>query len=123
MPGNYRNLLVWQLADGLFFEIDALSKTFPEHQRYGLTAQLRRAALSVPSNIVEGTSRFNPRETLQFLRTSWGSLSETEYLLSVARRLEYLSSERHSQLEERIARTGGALRALARSVERRGRTR
>jgi four helix bundle protein len=119
MPGTYRSLLVWRLADSLFMEIQSLVKTFPTEERYELSAQLRRAALSVPTNIVEGTARFGAKETLQFLRTAWASLAETEYLLLVAQRLNYLPREQHARLDELIARIGGALRGLVRDAEHR----
>jgi four helix bundle protein len=117
MPGTYKNLIAWQLADSLFL-IHAVTKGFPREERYELTSQVRRAALSIPTNIVEGTARFNPGEKVQFLRTAWSSLAELEYLMSVAQRLHYMSVERLRQLESHIARTGGALRGLVASVER-----
>jgi four helix bundle protein len=70
MPPLYRSLDAWKYADSLFFEIHRFTKRFPAEERYVLTTQLRRAALSVPTNIVEGNARFHLRERVQFLRTA-----------------------------------------------------
>jgi four helix bundle protein len=118
MPPLYKSLAAWQYADDLFLQIHQISKTFPADERYVLTTQLRRAALSVPTNIVEGNARFHPRERLQFLRTAWSSLAETEYLLSVASRLSYVPGARMLSLESRIAQAAAALRGLIAKFER-----
>ncbi len=117
MPGAYRTLDAWRFANDLFLEIHLLTKAFPDDERFGLTSQIRRAALSVPTNIVEGTARFNPRERMQLLRTAWASLAEVEYLLSVAEKLTYISAEQASPLNTLIARAAGALRGLIRKIE------
>ena len=70
-----------------------LTKSFPPEERYGLTSQLRRAALSVPTNIAEGSKRQTNAEYARFLNIAEGSLAETEYLLMVSRDLEYLSGD------------------------------
>jgi four helix bundle protein len=112
MPGTYRSLSAWQHADKLYFDIRDIVKAFPREERFELTAQLRRAALSVPTNIVEGTARFSPKERVHFLRTAWSSLAEVEYLLSVAERLHYVSHDRCASASELIAQTTAALRGL-----------
>ncbi len=112
MPGTYRTLSAWRYADELFFEIHAMVKAFPREERFELTPQIRRAALSVPTNIVEGIARFKPGERVQFLRTAWSSLAEVECLLSVAQRLNYVSPERAALTSQIIARTTAALRGL-----------
>ncbi len=84
---RYQSLIAWQRADDLFIRLHRVTREyFPADERYELTSQLRRAAFSVPANIVEGTARHYPKETLQFLRTAWASLVETGYCLHVARR-------------------------------------
>jgi four helix bundle protein len=118
MPPLYKSLAAWRHADDLFLQIHQISKTFPADERYVLTTQLRRAALSVPTNIVEGNARFHPRERLQFLRTAWSSLAETEYLLSVASRLSYVPPARMLSLESSIAHAASALRGLIAKFER-----
>jgi four helix bundle protein len=80
-----------------------------------LTSQLRRAAFSVPANIVEGTARHYPRETLQFLRTAWASLIEVGYCLHVARRLGYITGALYEELDSDLRRTAAALMGMIRS--------
>jgi four helix bundle protein len=117
MPGAYRSLDAWRFADDLFFEIHKLSKAFPPDERFVLTSQVRRAALSVPTNIVEGTARFHRRERVQFLRTAWSSLAELEYLLTVAERLGYVPQDRVSPLNSLVGMAAGALRGLIAKIE------
>jgi four helix bundle protein len=113
MPPAYRSLVAWQRADDLFFRVHEITKKqLPKEERYELTSQIRRAALSVPTNIVEGTARFNSGERVQFLRTSWASLIELGYLLYVAERLQYLSAPMLGELETDIRRAAAPLRGL-----------
>jgi len=90
---GYKKLIAWQLADRLAWEVYLLTDKFPKDEIYGLTSQLRRAAISVVLNIVEGHSRNNRNEFRQFLRISLGSLAETDYLLLFALRRNYISQE------------------------------
>ncbi len=90
---RWRKLAVWQLADDLALQIYKLTSAFPRTERYGLTSQMRRAALSVPTNIVEGYSRRGDKELAHFLNIAYGSLSELKYLVHFSSRLEYLSEE------------------------------
>ena len=79
---GYKKLIVWQKADELAYQIYLTTKTFPKEEIYGITSQLRKAALSVPTNIVEGYGKQSKNELRQFLNTALGSLAEVEYLLS-----------------------------------------
>jgi four helix bundle protein len=117
MPGAYRSLDAWRFADDLFLEIHKLTKAFPPDERFVLTSQVRRSALSVPTNIVEGTARFSPKERVQFLRTAWASLAELEYLLSVAERLSYVPQDRVTPVSTLVAKAAGALRGLVARFE------
>ena len=117
MPGAWRSLTAWQLVDDVFLEVHKLTKAFPADERFVLTAQIRRAALSIPTNIVEGTARFGPKERVQFLRTAWASLAELEYLLFVAERLSYVPKPRADALGVHIQRCGGAIRGLISKIE------
>ena len=85
MLKNYKELQVWQKAYQFCLEIYKVTKTFPNEEKYGLTSQIRRAAISIPSNIAEGYGRKHKPEYNQFLRLAYGSLLElqTQYLLSV----------------------------------------
>ncbi len=87
---DYRQLKVWQRSHALVLELYRATQGFPVGERYGLTSQLRRAALSVPTNIAEGARRANTREYADFLNIAQGSLSGTEYLLLVSRDLGYI---------------------------------
>ena len=98
---HYIKLAVWQRSHKLVLAIYRLTEAFPTGERYGLTSQLRRAALSVPTNIGEGSKRAAPRDYGHFLNIAEGSLSETEYVLLVSRDLGYISSETaHGYLSE-----------------------
>jgi four helix bundle protein len=77
---KYESLVAWQRADDCFVRLHRVTKQrFPADERYELTSQIRRAALSVPANIVEGIARYHRKERLQFLRTASASLDETRY--------------------------------------------
>ena len=87
---DYRELLVWQRSHRLVLELYRATQSFPVAERFGLTSQLRRAVLSVPTNIAEGARRISSREYANFLNMAQGSLSETEYLLLLSRDLGYI---------------------------------
>jgi four helix bundle protein len=90
---KYRNLIVWQRAHELALKIYQLTEDFPKKETFGITAQLRRAALSVPANIVEGYGRRTKTELSRFIDIARGSLAETEYLLEFSRELGYIKTE------------------------------
>src|SRR6266576_2410596 len=90
---DYTKIEAWRLADDLTVAIYERTRSFPRDEIYGLTSQLRPAAYSVPANIVEGASRESKKDYLHFLYIARGSLSETQYFLHLAQRLDYLSSE------------------------------
>ena len=86
---RYKNLIIFQKADQLAFEIYTLTRSFPSNEQYELTSQLRRSVLSIPANIVEGHARKSKKEFRQFINISLGSLAETEYLFNFSMRLGY----------------------------------
>ncbi|MFH1562293.1 MAG: four helix bundle protein [Nitrospirota bacterium] len=90
---KYKNLIVWQKADELAFRIYKLTEGFPRTEIFGLTSQLRRAALSIPTNIVEGYGRKSEKELSRFIDISLGSLAEVEYLFEFAKRLNYIKND------------------------------
>ena len=115
---SYMSLVVWQRADDLFIHLHRLAtRSFPVEERYELSAQLRRAALSVPTNIVEGTARFHRKEKLNFLRISWGSLQEVGYFIHAAWRLEYISETSAETLREEIRQVAAPLSGLIASLD------
>ena len=99
---SYTNLEVWQLARQLVTEVYAVSRNFPKEELFGLTNQLRRAAVSVPSNIAEGCGRQTPRDTISFLFIARGSLYELETQLYLALDLHYCSPETIETLQAQI---------------------
>ena len=86
---RWKNLEVWQLADAFAREVYVATENFPKEEMYGVTSQLRRAALSVPTNIVEGYSRRGDRELARFTDIALGSLAESKYLLHFSSGLGY----------------------------------
>ena len=90
MLEGIKKIKAWQLADRFVVEVYLVTRHFPREELYGLTSQLRRAAVSVPANIVEGSQRQHLREYLQFLYTAKASMSEAEYYLHLAQQLGYL---------------------------------
>ena len=95
---RWKNLEVWKKADELAFEVYGATKTFPKEELYGLTSQIRRSALSIPTNIVEGYSRRSDKELARFVSISLGSLAEIKYLLYFSGRLGYFKKDELDRL-------------------------
>jgi four helix bundle protein len=106
---GYKRLVVWQKSDELAFQIYLSTKNFPKEETYGLTSQLRRAALSVPTNIAEGYSRQGQNELRHFANIALGSLAEARYLLDFSFRLQYINSERYKELSDLASEVGRLL--------------
>jgi four helix bundle protein len=87
MISSYKDLIVWQRAIELVVEIYKLTEDFPKEEIYGLTAQMRRSAVSIPSNIAEGRFRGTKKDYLQFLRIAYGSGAEIETQIEISKRL------------------------------------
>ena len=109
MEKGYKKLIVWQKADEFAYQVYLETKTFPKEETYGMTSQLRRAALSIPVNLVEGTGRQNKNELRHFSNIALGSLAETEYLLEFCFRLKYLNEPTYKKLEDLRKNIGGLL--------------
>jgi len=114
---NHRDLDAWKEAMGLAESVYHSTRGYPVAERYGLTAQMRRAAISVPANIAEGFARRSSKELLQFLSIAAGSLSELDTLVELSSRLGLL--EDVAELSRRVDRTSGLVMGLAASIERR----
>jgi four helix bundle protein len=112
MSESYRDNLAWQKSMQLVTEIYATTKAFPRDEIYGLSNQLRRAAVSVPSNIAEGKGRYSKKEYVQFLFRARGSLLEVETQLQIARNLDYVSEETFAALLRIASETGRVLNGL-----------
>ncbi|MCC6126282.1 MAG: four helix bundle protein [Pirellulales bacterium] len=113
---NYRDLIVWQKAIELVVEIYRLTQTFPKEELYCLTSQIRRAAISIPSNIAEGQGRRTKKEFANFLSFAHGSLRETETQLTIAQRLGYAKPTTVEATLNRCAEIGRLLNGLSNSL-------
>ena len=117
MSASYRELRVWQRAMELVVAIYHQTQKFPREEMYGLTAQMRRAAVSVPSNIAEGKGRSTDRDRSLFFCHARGSLLELETQLLIARELGYLSSANSDKLMSLSGEAGRMLNALISSLK------
>jgi four helix bundle protein len=114
---SFRQLDVWQEAMTLVEEIYVVSSQFPPSERFGLTAQLRRATVSIPSNIGEGARRKRRRAFLYHLDIALGSQGEVDVQLEVAKRLGYCSEADYVRVQTRVDRIGRMLNGLIDSLQ------
>jgi four helix bundle protein len=114
--GDYRELDAWQSGQDLAVAIYQLTQTFPTAEKFGITAQMRRAAVSVMSNIAEGAGRGTDRQLIPFLRVARGSLHELESQCQLAQRLGFCSADAASEALRISDRTGRQLYRLLRSL-------
>ena len=119
MGQSYRELIAWQKAMRFVTEIYVATQGFPNSELYGLISQLRRAAVSVPSNIAEGQARFSQKEFHHFLSQARGSLAEIETQLLIARELKYLTAEKADRLLAEADELGRILNGLLASIKSR----
>jgi four helix bundle protein len=117
---RYTDLKVWQRGQALALEIYRRTESFPEKERFGLTAQLRRAAVSVPTNIAEGSRRQGAQDYARFLNIAEGSIAEMGSLLLLSRDLGYLEATVADKLSTEAEEIGRMLYALRSKVEGRG---
>lgn len=117
---SYRELDVWKKALDLVQRVYTSSREFPAEERFGITSQLRRAAVSVPSNIAEGAERPGKREFLHYLGVARGSLGELETLALIAQRLGYVSGRAAEELLKDADEIGRMLRGLRRALDQGG---
>ncbi len=110
--GTYENLRVWRRSMDLVLEVYRTTALFPRQEVYGLTSQMRRAAVSVPSNIAEGKGRYSRKELLQFLFRARGSLLELQTQITIARELGFLAAKEGKSLAELAAEVGRLLNGL-----------
>jgi four helix bundle protein len=116
MLRSYRDLLVWQKAIELAILVYRLSEAFPRTKIYGLTSQIRRASVSVPSNIAEGFGRGSRKEYLQFLFVAQGSLKELETQTTLSQRLNYATPAQADRILSEAEVVGKMLGSLIRSL-------
>jgi four helix bundle protein len=113
---SYRDLLVWQKSIALCVEVYKICEKFPKSELYGLSSQMKRAAVSVSSNIAEGQARQHTGEFLQFLSTANGSLAELDTQRTIAESLHLISTDDSTHLAERITEIRKMLYALVAKI-------
>ena len=114
---DYHKLRAFELADQLAVAIYKCTKSFPKEEMFGLTSQIRRAAVSAPSNIVEGCAKSSQADYARFLEIAYGSVCEVEYQLSLAERLGYLDSQSAKETTSLANEAGRVLNGLLRSLK------
>lgn len=113
---SFKELKTWQHAQELAVDIYKITKLFPDEEKFGLSNQLRRAAVSIGSNIAEGFSRQSAREKVQFYHIAKGSLTEVESQIDLAFRIGYITESDLSAVSDKSQNTGRLLTALLRHV-------
>ena len=116
MLRSYQDLKVWQLGVEISIAIYRLTENFPQRELYGLTSQLRRAAVSIPSKIAEGHTRGQTKDLLRFLSISRGSLAELETQLIIAERLDYVQTEQIARVRAMLDEESQMIAGLQRSL-------
>ncbi len=116
MSRSYRDLVVWQKAIDFVEAVYLTTRDWPMEERFGLTNQVRRAAVSVPANVAEGQGRGSPRDFLHFCKIATGSLHEAETHLLIAQRLGYLNDQTCEALLNQTAEIGRVLHGLKNSL-------
>lgn len=115
---NFKDLIAWQKAMDLVELVYRLSSQFPADERFGLTSQLRRAVVSIPSNIAEGQGRNSPGDFGRFLSIAYGSLREVETQPLIAVRLKFIDPTQYQPVQELCDETGRILNGLMNSLRK-----
>ena len=113
---SFDKLLVWQRAHSLVLKIYEVTNSFPKEEIWGLTSQIRRSAVSVPSNIVEGKARGSRKDFKSFLLIARGSLEEVKYQSLLAKELKYMNDEQYEEITVMIEDVGRLLGGMIRKV-------
>lgn len=113
---DHAKLRAFELADELALAVYEATRDFPKDEQFGLTSQMRRAAVSCASNIVEGCARNSESDYLRFLDMAYGSVREVEYQASLAHRLGYLAADAYASLHDRCVESSKVLSGLIRSL-------
>ena len=113
---DHTKLRAFEMADEIAVLVYQVTVNYPKEEMYGLTSQMRRAAISVPSNIVEGCARDSQADYLRFLTIAFGSLRELHYQMGLSKRLGFLSDQAFSMLEPKIVETEKIMNGLIRAM-------
>jgi four helix bundle protein len=103
---NWKDLVIWQESHSMALQIYALTRSFPKEEQFNIVNQIRRAVISIPTNIVEGHSKGSKKEFVRFLYISRGSLEEVKYLLLLSNELGYISNEDFETVSQRLSKLG-----------------
>lgn len=99
---DFRKYTVWEQSHKLTLEVYEITKSFPNDEKFGLVSQIRRAAVSIPTNIAEGCGKVSDKDFARFLNISFGSTSELEYLIFLSKDLSYINQETSEQFQHKI---------------------
>ncbi len=117
MVKNYRDLLVWQKSMTLVTNVYKLIENLPSEEKYGLQSQIKRSAISIPSNIAEGHSRWYKKEFLHHLSISYGSLAELETQLLIAAELRFIKQDEFQFIFEKTTEIGKMINGLRKKLK------
>lgn len=113
---DFRQLQVWEKSHRLALEIYRITKDFPKEELYGLTSQIRRSSMSIPTNIAEGCGKFTDADFARFAQIAMGSASETEYQLLLAHDLGFLATAKYEQLNVDVTEVKRMLASLLKTL-------
>ncbi len=113
---DFRQLKVWERSHQLALTVYKATKEFPKEELYGLTSQIRRSSMSIPTNIAEGCGRFTDADFARFVQVAMGSASETEYQLILARDLEFLPNDSYEKLQNDVEEVKRMLASLLKTL-------
>lgn len=114
---NHKNLAAWKEATALVIDLYKTTRDFPKSETYGISSQIRKAAVSISANIAEGAARSSNRQYVQFLYYSLGSASEIETLLLISKNLEYIDPQTHKELDQKTSDVRSKLIKLIRYLK------
>lgn len=114
---SFRELIVWQKSMNLVTNIYLVTSSFPKSEQFGLTSQIKRSAISIPSNIAEGFGRNSKNEFVRFLQISMGSLFELQTQLEISSNLGYLAKNKFNELHDNSIEIEKMLKALIKSIK------
>jgi four helix bundle protein len=116
---SHKNLIVWNKAIEIAVELHRATRSFPPHEKFGLAAQMSRAATSVPSNIAEGAARRTTRDFIAFMHIARGSIAEIETHLLLANRLGYLDPAKYAELSSLVEEVGRMVNGVISGLQQR----